>query len=139
MPDYFVPLDTTNASAYVSRLFNSSASREYILDFVNENKADFSSMSMLEYYEDYKVSDAMLKDLVKVGEKNSVAFDKEDFNKSKDYLKILMKAHLGRQIYDDSAFYKVINDINEVYLQALNLFDEANRIAMANDLTSEPE
>ena len=139
MPDYFVPLDTTNASAYVSRLFNSSASREYILDFVNENKADFSSMSMLEYYEDYKVSDAMLKDLVKVGEKNSVAFDKEDFNKSKDYLKILMKAHLGRQIYDDSAFYKVINDINEVYLQALNLFDEAKRIAMANDLTSEPE
>ncbi len=137
MPDYFVPLDTTNASAYVSRLFNSSASREYILDFVNENKSDFESMSMEEYYEDYEVSDAMLKDLVKVGEKNSVAFDEADFNKSKDYLKILMKAHLGRQIYDDSAFYKVINDINEVYLQALNLFDEANRIAMADDLSTE--
>ncbi|MDN3205862.1 S41 family peptidase [Algoriphagus sediminis] len=137
MPDYFVPLDTTNASAYVTRLFNSSASREYILDFVNENKDDFASMSMLDYYEDYEVSDAMLNDLVKVGEKNSVEFDEADFTKSKDYLKVLMKAHLGRQLYDDSAFYKVVNDINEVYLQALNLFDEANRIAMAEDLSTE--
>ena len=54
----------------------------------------------------------------------------QDFNKSKEYLRILVKAHLGRQIFDDSAFYKVINDINEVYLQALNLFGEADKISM---------
>lgn len=137
MPDYFVPLDTTNSSAYVSRLFNSDSSREYILDFVTENKGKFETMSMNEYYEDYTVSDAMLQDLIKVGEKNKVEFDAKDFNSSKEYLRILMKAHLGRQLYDDSAFYKVINDINEVYLQAVNLFDEANRIALADDLRDE--
>lgn len=137
MPDYFVPLDTTMSSAYVTRLFNSDSSREYILGFVQDNKRKFEKMSLDEYYEDYEVSDAMLKDLVKVGEKNKVKFDEKDFNASKDYLKILMKAHLGRQLYDDSAFYKVINDINEVYLQAINLFDEANRIALATDLSKE--
>lgn len=137
MPDYFVPLDTTMSSAYVTRLFNSDSSREYILGFVQDNKRKFEMMSLDEYYEDYEVSDAMLKDLVKVGEKNKVKFDEKDFNVSKDYLKILMKAHLGRQLYDDSAFYKVINDINEVYLQAINLFDEANRIALATDLSKE--
>lgn len=137
MPDYFVALDTTNSSAYVSRLFNSDSSREYILDFVTENKGKFETMSMNEYYEDYTVSDAMLQDLIKVGEKNKVEFDAKDFNSSKEYLRILMKAHLGRQLYDDSAFYKVINDINEVYLQAVNLFDEANRIALADDLRDE--
>ncbi|MHA7130347.1 S41 family peptidase [Algoriphagus namhaensis] len=137
MPDYFVPLDTTMSSAYVTRLFNSDSSREYILNFVNESKEKFAGMSVEEYYKSYEVSDAMLADLVKVGEKNKVAFDEKDFNKSKEYLKILMKAHLGRQLYDDSAFYKVINDINEVYLQAVNLFDEANRIAMAEDLSGD--
>ena len=59
----------------------------------------------------------------------------KDFNKSKEYLRVLMKAHLGRQLYDDNAFYKVINDINEVYLQALNLFTEAERISLATDLS----
>jgi carboxyl-terminal processing protease len=46
----------------------------------------------------------------------------------------LIKAHLGRQLYDDSAFYKVINDINEVYQQAIKLFGEADKIALAKNL-----
>ncbi|MBY5952747.1 MULTISPECIES: S41 family peptidase [Algoriphagus] len=139
MPDYFVPLDTTYSSAYVSRLFNSDSSREFILDYTNKNKDKFSDMSLEEYYRDFEVSDAMLKDLVAVGEKNKVKFDSKDFNESVDYLKVLVKAHLGRQIYDDDAFYMVINDINEVYQQAIKLFDEAERIAMATDLSEMAE
>ncbi|TFV92183.1 S41 family peptidase [Algoriphagus kandeliae] len=135
MPDYFVPLDTTYSSAYVTRLFNSDSSREFVLDFSNKHKDDFADMSLEEYYRSYEVSDAMLRDLIAIGEKNKVKFDQEDFNQSKDYLKILIKAHLGRQLYDDDAFYMVINDINEVYQQAIKLFDEADRIAMAADLS----
>jgi carboxyl-terminal processing protease len=134
MPDYFVPLDTTMNSAYVSKLFNTDSSREFLLDFVTKNKEKFKGMTANQYYTDYKVNDAMLMELVEYGKKNKVEFDAQDFNKSKEYLRILVKAHLGRQLYDDSAFYKVINDINEVYLQALNLFDEAEKISMATSL-----
>lgn len=139
MPDFFVPLDTTYSSAYVSRLFNSDSSREFILEYTNQNKDQFSEMSVDEYYKEFEVNDAMLQELIKVGEKNEVAFDEEDYSKSKDYLKILVKAHLGRQLYDDDAFYMVINDINEVYQQAIRLFDEADRIALASDLSKEEE
>ncbi|SDC60803.1 carboxyl-terminal processing protease [Algoriphagus faecimaris] len=135
MPDFFVPLDTTFSSAYVSRLFNSDSSREFILDYTEKNKDKFSEMSLESYYQDFEVNDAMLQDLIKVGEKNKVAYDAADFTKSKSYLKKLVKAHLGRQLYDDDAFYMVINDINEVYQQAIRLFDEADRIALAKDLT----
>lgn len=134
MPDYFVPWDTTMNSAYVSRIFNSNSAREFVLDFANKNKGEFEDMSLDEYYTGYTVSDAMLNELVEYGKKNKVNFDAADFSKSKEYLRILVKAHLGRQLYDESAFYKVVNDINEVYLQALKLFDEADRIAMASDL-----
>ncbi|KPQ15377.1 MAG: carboxyl-terminal processing protease [Algoriphagus marincola HL-49] len=139
MPDYFVPLDTTYSSAYVSRLFNSDSSREFILDYTSKNKDKFSDMSLEEYYRNYEVSDSMLQGLVAVGEKNKVKFDSKDFNQSKDYLKVLVKAHLGRQLFDDDAFYMVINDINEVYQQAIKLFDEAERIAMATDLSEMAE
>ena len=135
MPDYFVPLDTTMNSAYVTRLFNSDSSREFILDYLNKNKDSFKDMTLDQYYTSYKVSDAMLMELTEYGKKNKVTFDAKDFNKSKEYLRLLVKAHMGRQIYDDNAFYKVVNDINEVYLQALNLFDEADRIALATLLS----
>lgn len=134
MPDYFVPLDTTMNSAYVNKLFSSDTSREYLLDYVSKNKGNFTKISVEDYYKNFKVSDAMLNDLVAFGKKNKVEFDAKDFAKSKEYLRILIKAHLGRQLYDDSAFYKVINDINEVYQQAIKLFGEADKIASAKTL-----
>ncbi|MEY3647673.1 MAG: hypothetical protein RLZ13_558 [Bacteroidota bacterium] len=134
MPDYFVPLDTTMNSAYVNKLFSTDASREYLLDYVSKNKSKFSKISVEDYYKTFKVSDAMLMDLADFGKKNKVEFDAKDFAKSKEYLRILIKAHLGRQLYDDSAFYKVINDINEVYQQAIKLFGEADKIALAKNL-----
>jgi carboxyl-terminal processing protease len=51
----------------------------------------------------------------------------------------LVKAHVGRQLYDDSAFYMVVNNINEVYMQALKLFDEAEKIALAENLSNMEE
>jgi len=134
MPDYFVPLDTTMNSAYVNKLFSSDTSREYLLDYVSKNKGNFTKISVEDYYKNFKVSDAMLNDLVAFGKKNKVEFDAKDFAKSKEYLRILIKAHLGRQLYDDSAFYKVINDINEVYQHAIKLFGEADKIASAKTL-----
>jgi carboxyl-terminal processing protease len=129
MPDFFVPLDTTMSSVYVNRLFNSDSSREFILDYLNKNKKRFEGMSFDEYYNNYQISEEMLQGLIKVGEKNKVKFDQKDYLKSKEYLKILLKAHMGRNIYDDNAFYKVINEINEIYLQAIELFDEAEKLA----------
>lgn len=139
MPDYFVGLDTTMNSAYINRLFNSDATREYILDYVNENKAKFDGMDLEKYYNSFTVNDQMLSKLTEYGTKNKVEFNAKDFNKSKEYLRVLMKAHLARQLYDDTAFYKVVNDINEVYVQALKLFDEADRISMASNLSEQKE
>ncbi|GHB53022.1 peptidase S41 [Mongoliitalea lutea] len=130
MPDFFVPLDTTMASSYVNRLFNSDSAREFILDYADNNKKKFEGMSFQDYYNKFTVTDEMLQNLIKVGERNKVKFDEKDFKKSKEYLRILIKAHMSRNIYDDNAFYRVINDINEIYLQAINLFDEAEKLAL---------
>lgn len=134
MPDYFVPLDTTMNSAYVNRLFGTDSAREFILDYVDNNKQKFANMDFEEYHRNFEVSEAMLKDLIRVGERNKVKFDEKDYQKSKSYLKVLLKAHMARSIYDDNAFYKTINEINEVYIQAMKLFDEAEKLAFQENV-----
>jgi carboxyl-terminal processing protease len=133
MPDYFVPLDTSMTSSYVNRLFSSESWREFILDYLDDNKRKFEEMSFDEFYRDFEVSDAMLNSLVKTGEKYDVEFNAKDFNKSKVYLKTLLKAHMARNIYDDNAFYKVINNINEIYQQAVKLLDNADNLAFFDE------
>ena len=133
MPDYFVPLDTSMTSGYVNRLFRSEPWREFIMDYLDKNKKKFESMSFDDYYEKYDVSNAMLDELVKNGEKYNLKFNQKDFNKSKTYLKTLVKADMARNIYDENAFYKVLNDINEIYQQAIKLFLEAENLAFFNE------
>lgn len=129
MPDYFVPLDTSMSSPYVNRLFSSESWREYILDYLDVNKKKFEGMPFQEFYDNFEISDSMLNELKKIGERYKVKFDEKDFKKSKDYLKILLKAHMARNIYDDDAFYKVINQVNEIYQQAKKLLDNADTLA----------
>lgn len=129
MPDYFVPLDTTMSSSYVNRLFSSESWREYILDYLDINKKKFDEMPFEVFNKNFEITDAMLSNLVKTGEKYKVKFNETDFEKSKTYLKILLKAHMARNIYDDNAFYKVINEVNEIYQQAIKLLDNAGALA----------
>src|SRR5690606_35165138 len=129
MPDYFVPLDTSMVSPYVNRLFGTDSHRELIMDYLENNKKRFENVSFDEYYANYEVPEELLRQLIKIGERNKVPFDEQDYLKSKAYLKTLLKAHMGRSIYDDNAFYKIINEINEVYQQAIKLVDEAEKLA----------
>ena len=129
MPDYFVPMDTSMSSSYVNRLFRSESWREYILDYLDTNKKKFDKMPFDEYNKNFEISDAMLNDLVKMGEKYKVEFNEKDFKKSKHYLQVLLKAHMARNIYDDDAFYKVINEVNEIYQQAIKLLENAESLA----------
>ncbi|MEX2594220.1 MAG: S41 family peptidase [Anditalea sp.] len=139
MPDYFVPWDTTMINSYVNRIFGTDSHRELILSYLENNKENFDDMSFEQYYENYEVSDEMLQDLIQIAEKNKIPFEEEDFEKSKAYLKTLLKAHIGRSIFDDNAFYKIINDINEVYQQAIKLFDEAEKLAFHFEDTEEAQ
>ena len=36
---------------------------------------------------------------------------------------------MARNIYDDDAFYKVINEVNEIYQQAIKLLENAESLA----------
>ncbi|MEX0883221.1 MAG: S41 family peptidase, partial [Cyclobacteriaceae bacterium] len=133
MPDYFVPLDTSLTSAYVNRLFSSESPREFILDYQEKHKKKFDSMAFEDFYDNFEVSDAMLDDLVQLGESNEVKFIDKDFEKSKPYLKTLIKAYLARNIYDENAFYKIFNKNNEIYQQAIKLLQEAESLAIVGE------
>ncbi len=121
MPDYFVALDTADISAYVNRLSASNTIREYTLDY-RDNHPELKEMSFEDYQANFEVNSEMLKELVLLGNKNSVRYSKRQFDKSRNLLSYLVKARIARDLYDDDAFYKIYNETNEIYRQAIALF-----------------
>ncbi len=133
MPDYFVPLDTTLNSHYLNELYTSMALQEYTFNYAEKNKEDFEKKGFDAFFSKFVVTDDMLNDLVETGERNEVKADYKEVRLKKKLFKMHVKAHIARKIWGNEGFYPVFNETNEVFQQAIKMFDripELNRSEM---------
>lgn len=129
MPDYFVALDTAANSDYLNKLFYSNSLRQYTFSYHEKNKKLLENMKMEGYIKNFQVTDQMLNELVKLAESNDVEFDSAQFEKSKNLIKIYTKAYIARNVWNNEGFYPIINQQNEIFKEALKLFDRAETLA----------
>lgn len=133
MPDYFVPLDTTLNSHYLNALYTSTAIQEYTFNYAEGAKARLLENGFEHFLQKFVVTDAMLNDLVRVGERNRVKPDYRELNRKKRLFQIHVKAQIARKIWGNEGFYPVFNQTNEIFLYSLKVFDripELNRSKM---------
>jgi carboxyl-terminal processing protease len=123
MPDYFVPLDTTFNSHYLNELYTSTALQEYTFNYAEKHKEELEKKGFEAFLSGFKVTDEMLNDLAKTGDRNNVKADYEEIKKKKNLFRIHVKAQVARKIWGNKGFYPVFNQTNEVFQQAIHLFD----------------
>jgi carboxyl-terminal processing protease len=123
MPDYFVPLDTTLSSKYFNELSFANVLREYSFNYAEVNAKNLQAKGFRDYQQNFVVSDAMLNQVVELGKKNKIQPDLKDLNKNKKLFQVYIKAEVARHVWDNSHFYPIFNETNEVLQQAIKLFD----------------
>jgi carboxyl-terminal processing protease len=123
MPDYFVPLDTSLNSHYLNELYTATAIQEYTFIYAERHTEALNKKGFEAFMKDFKVSDAMLNELVKVGERNKVRPDYKELKEKKKLFQIHVKAQIARKVWGNEGFYPVFNETNEVFKQAIKLFD----------------
>jgi len=123
MPDYFVPLDTNLNSHYLNELYTSTALQEYTFNYAEQNKTELEGKDFKAFLSGFEVSDKMLADLVATGERNNVNPDYQELRKKKKLFKVHVKAQIARKVWGNEGFYPVFNETDEVFQQAVKLFD----------------
>lgn len=131
MPDIFVPRDTSAYTNYLIELFNKNVIREYTLDYYANNKKELISMAFAEFKQNFKVTEEMLAHLTSLATKSGVAYKERDFRKSKEFLKTNLKAYIARSVWGNAGFYPIINESDEVFLQAMKHFNKAKALETA--------
>lgn len=129
MPDYFIPLDTGWDSRYYLKLRNNNVIREYALTYFQKNEKKLKKMEFEQFLVDFDIDDKMIKEIISQGEKFGVEYDEVGYTRSETLIKTLVKASIARNAWGREAYYPVINDINEIFQEALDLFDEAETLA----------
>lgn len=133
MPDYFVPLDTTQNSVYFNRLFNVNAPREFAFNYAQKNKERLEAMGYEKFKDDFQIDERMLNQLVELGRRGNVAAMPQDLQTHKGVISNYLKAEIARRVWGNEGYYPIVNENNEILQQAIKLFDkvpELNRQKM---------
>ena len=133
VPDVFVPLDTTDNSAYFSSILRKGLDNRYALTYVDSRRAELEEAYPTEdiFLEKFEVTGQMLEDFQAFATDEGVEFDEEDWSKSGDAIALRLKAMMGRNLLEQSTFYRVISGLNESLERAIEIlqdgtFEKAN-------------
>jgi carboxyl-terminal processing protease len=133
LPDVFVPLDTTDNSAYFSAILRKGLDNRFALTYVDSLRTELEAAYPTEdiFLEKFEVTGQMMEDFQSFATDEGVEFDEEDWSKSGHAIALRMKAMMGRNLLQQSTFYRVISGLNESLERAIEIlqdgtFEKAN-------------
>jgi carboxyl-terminal processing protease len=123
MPDFFIPVDTSDNSDYYRSLIRKGIMNQFILSYLDGTRkelekayTDFDSFN-----NGFEVSEEMLNALIAYAEDEGLEYKHEDFEKSKDYIKHVFKAYMARDLWNSSEFYQIFNQKNDMLDKAIEI------------------
>ncbi len=129
MPDYFVPMDTTSSTVLHTRLYTRG-----VINRVANAEVDLNRHSLLEQYPDaitfkesYQLSDAIVKRLKGLAAEEKIEWNDGEFKLSSPFIALQLKALIARDLYDSSAFYRIINEENDIFQEGVRIITDDNR------------
>lgn len=137
IPDLFIPLDTTMGSDYYYDIVRKGVMNSYVLDYVNKNRKNLESKyaDVPSFIQEFELDDKWLGDFFKYADKEGVEYVEDEYQASKEIFDTRIRALLARNIFDNEAFYEVINPILPAYQKAMEVMkdDTFERLNLAQN------
>lgn len=129
MPDYFVPIDTGRVSALHRELLAKGVIYKISMAEVDKNrKSLLSAYPNVEVFKsNYIVSEDIVSQIKQTAEKEKVKWDDKQFQLSKSLLFTQLKSLIARDLYEQSAYFRIINDENEIFQEGLKIINNPQR------------
>ncbi len=137
LPDVFVPLDTTENSAYFSKILRKGLDSRFALNLVDSLRDDLVSAYPDEdtFIAQFELDAALLKEFQEFTTAEGVEFNPTDWETSQKAIALRLKAMIGRNLLEPSTFYRVISGLNESLQRAIEVLQDGTfeRSNLAHD------
>ncbi len=123
VPEIFTPIDTSLNSPYYQGIRGKGILNSFCLEYVDKNRQKLKQRYETEdaFVKDFKIDDDILEELYKVGDKDSVKRNKDEMQRSRPLFLNQLKSLMARDLYDNVAFWRVANEMNDSYKKALQV------------------
>lgn len=122
-PDQFVALDTTEYTRYYRNVMAKGVLIKYAVDYADAHRKELRKRYKTDdqFVNGFNVTPEMLAELYEAAEKAGVEPDPEQAAKSEPLFAMIIKALIGRDVYDTPTYFKVYNLHDPIFLEALRL------------------
>lgn len=121
MPDIYVPYNSDNYPEYYNMLLDRGLIFRFAFRYTDSHRQTLSDYTEFEDFDRYfSINKGMFLDFVEYAEEKGVARDKKGIRESEQRIKTLMKAFIGRNLFDDDGFYPIYHDIDETFQAAMD-------------------
>ena len=129
MPDLFVAIDTTQNNAYARDLLGKGVYSSFSINYIDTHRKQLSKTYRSEdsFISDFQVGEPLLKEFTDYAAKEGVAFNEEQYNEALPTIKAIIKGMIGRDLFSQSTYFRVINELGNEYREALQLIQDTNR------------
>lgn len=123
MPDVFIPFDSTRYTDYHRKVAGLGLVNRISMNYLDQNRKELSKKypNVNIFKDKFVVTEEMLKELVRLAEEEKVEYNEEQYNKSKDFISLQIKALIARDLYDMNEYFIIINDENESLKEAIRI------------------
>lgn len=131
-PDKFVGIDTTENTKYYRQVMAKGLLNKFAIKTVDTNRKEILKKypTDKDFLDGYQISDTQLQELFDMATAEKIDFNEKEANLSRGLFKMVLKGLIGRDTYDSSTYYKVYNQRDPMFKQALDIIssDEYNKI-----------
>lgn len=122
-PDQFVPLDTTENSKYYRNMMAKGVINKYVIRYVDKNRSELKKLYPTDndFVNNFNVSPEMLNSIKELADEEKIEFNQEEFDRAKPLISMIVKALIGRDIFDQAAYFKIINQHDPIFKEALRI------------------
>ncbi|MDO8898201.1 MAG: S41 family peptidase [Bacteroidales bacterium] len=126
MPDVFVPWDSTQFTDYYSNLIRKGVFNRFSLEYTNSNRGRLKKTypKASDFKSNFEVDEKLMTAFLEIAKDEKVEYNEEQFIKSEIIIKHQIKALIARNMWDMSAYYEIMNEIDETLLKALEILNK---------------
>jgi len=124
MPDYFVPIDTTYHSKFLSKITNRNLIYSFSFDYADKYRAKLKQFKKVETLNNYLIKKDLYNEFLSFAREEGISTSTKGVEKSKKLIDTRIRAYIARNIMDNEGFYPVLNEMDKSLQKAIELIQE---------------
>ena len=118
-----MPLDTADYTRYYRNVMAKGTINRYVVGYVDGHRKELRKeyRDDADYVKRFNVSDEMLQKLYDMATADGVEFDAGQAAQSRPLFSMIIKALIGRDIFENATYFKVYNTYDPIFREAISL------------------